>query len=649
MSNLPLNVCYYGKEDPLPEQRELRSGLLSVTLEEGDLLNVRWGGHEILHRIYVAVRDHNWGTVARRLSKLEVISSSNSFQVTYLAEHQRGDIDFVWKADIRGTAEDKLAFSMEGEARSTFLRNRIGFCLLHSARECSGKRFTVIRDDGSSARGTFPRAISAGDVLPGTESMRGLSFEAQPGLWAEIRFFGDIFQMEDQRNWTDSTYKTFCTPLSLPCPVEITNGTRVSQSIILTLMDQRAARPARLEEKRLVVSVGNLAQGSIPRIGLGMASHRHRLSWQEIARLRALRLSHLRVDLRLSDPQFPALLSQASEEAKRVGAPLEVALFLSASAETELRLLSDQLSRIQAEICTWLIFPAAEDLAERWIILAREILKPWNPEARFGSGTNAYFYHLSKSRVPISASDLICYSIQPQEHAFDNLSLVETLEMQAETMANARRLAGGLPIAISPVTLKPRFNPNATAASSHLQAEELPAEVDVRQMSLFAAAWTLGSLRSLSESGVYSVTYYETTGWRGVMEQESGSPMPDQFRSIPGSVFPLYHVLADVTEFSGAHLIPTNSSHSLKVAGLTLCRDGKKRTILANLTGLPQTLIVEGLSDDVSIAELNENNIIQAMTSSEGFRAQPSQYRRSHFGQLEVTLPRYAISRMDMT
>lgn len=83
MSSLPLNVCYYGREDPLPEQKELHSDLLSVTVEEGDLLYVRWGGHEILHRIYVCVRDRNLGTVPRRLSNLAVSSSSNSFQVTY--------------------------------------------------------------------------------------------------------------------------------------------------------------------------------------------------------------------------------------------------------------------------------------------------------------------------------------------------------------------------------------------------------------------------------------------------------------------------------------------------------------------------------------------------------------------------------------
>ena len=48
-------------------------------------------------------------------------------------------------------------------------------------------------------------------------------------------------------------------------------------------------------------------------------------------------------------------------------------------------------------------------------------------------------------------------------------------------------------------------------------------------MSLFGAAWTLGSLKYLCESETHSLTYYETTGWRGVMEIEFGSNVPEKF------------------------------------------------------------------------------------------------------------------------
>lgn len=43
--------------------------------------------------------------------------------------------------------------------------------------------------------------------------------------------------MEDQRNWTDSSFKTYCTPPQLPYPGKVAAGTRISQTVRLTLVE----------------------------------------------------------------------------------------------------------------------------------------------------------------------------------------------------------------------------------------------------------------------------------------------------------------------------------------------------------------------------------------------------------------------------
>ena len=141
--------------------------------------------------------------------------------------------------------------------------------------------------------------------------------------------------------------------------------------------------------------------------------------------------------------------------------------------------------------------------------------------------------------------------MNPQVHAFDNRTLVENLEGMEATVESARLIGENHPIAIGPITLRPRFNPNATGTEPETPAGELPARVDPRQMSLFGAGWTLGTLKALSRTGVYSLTYYETTGRLGVMEREKDPPLHPAFPSMPGWAFPLYHVLADVGEFAG--------------------------------------------------------------------------------------------------
>ena len=645
MTSLPKNVLYYGDEASLPERVHLRAGPLSLIYVAGDLRYIRLGNREIVRRIYVAARDRNWGTVPTRISNLQMTSTESAFQISYDAENREGDIDFVWHTTITGDAAGTLTFTMDGVARSTFWRNRIGFCVLHPMA-CAGETCTVENVDGTVENSAFPRHIAPHQPFM---AMRALTHTVAPGLRAEVRFDGDTFETEDQRNWTDASYKTYSTPLAIPFPVHIQAGTRIRQTITLRLHGDVPVQQD-TAEKDIVVHVGETPAWLLPHIGLGIASHGQPLSQREIARLRTLHLSHLRVDLDLSTADHIAKLRQAAEEARALDASLEIALFLSDKAEVELAALAAMLTEITPPVCMWLIFHHSEKAtAAKWVAMARRILENYDPTAKFGSGTNAYCTELNRERPTLDGLDLVSYSLNPQVHAFDNASLVETLATQAETVSSARQFVGETPIAVSPVTLKPRFNPNATGPATQPAPGELPSQVDVRQMSLLGAGWTLGSLKYLSESGVYSATYFETSGWRGVMETEAGSPLPEKFRSLPGAVFPMYHVLADVGEFAGGDVLPTRTTAPLTAEAFAVRRDGHTRILVANLTAEPQTVTVQGVEPSARVRVLDKTNAEAAMTSPETFRAQASDIHHTTNGQLNLNLLPYAIARLDTT
>jgi len=540
-------------------------------------------------------------------------------------------------------------YSMDGEARSTFWRNRIGFCVLHPIPECAGRPCRVDKADGTVAQGTFPDAISPHQPFL---DMRAISHEVTPGVWAAVRFEGDVFEMEDQRNWTDASYKTYCTPLVLPFPVEVAQGTAVFQSVTLKLTGglPRKLGGTLVQGRDVLIETTDQAAVSLPGIGLGLASHGAPLGEAEVERLRALNLAHLRADLKLFEPEWMAVLERATEEAGELDVPLEAALFLSDAAEDELGALSDALERTRPRAVRWLVFHASEkSTSVPWVRLARRFLKEYDPGTAIGAGTNAYFTQLNRERPPTGAVDFVCYSLNPQVHAFDNASLVETLEAQGWTVASARRFAGGLPIVVTPVTLRPRFNPDATCPELTPAPGELPSQVDVRQMSLLGAGWTLGSLKYLSQSGVAGVTYYETTGWRGVMETSNGSPVPERFRSIPGGVFPLYHVLADYGAFAGGEIVPCRSSARLRADGMVLKQGGRTRIIVANLSPEPQVVRVAcaELSGDVMVKVMDETNAEEAMQAPEAFREAAGERRTAGNGMLSLDLGPCAVACVD--
>lgn len=64
---------------------------------------------------------------------------------------------------------------------------------------------------------------------------------------------------------------------------------------------------------------------------------------------------------------------------------------------------------------------------------------------RLATGTNAYFAELNRQRPPRGMT--VCYSFNPQVHAFDDLSLMETLEAQASTVESAAQRL--LPVSVS--------------------------------------------------------------------------------------------------------------------------------------------------------------------------------------------------------
>jgi hypothetical protein len=133
-----------------------------------------------------------------------------------------------------------------------------------------------------------------------------------------------------------------------------------------------------------------------------------------------------------------------------------------------------------------------------------------------------------------------------------------------------------------------------------------------------------------------------------VLERDRGSPLPNAFPSRPGTVFPLYHVLADYGEWRGwGAVVPARSSRPLAVEALGVRTDEGPHVLVANLTPAPQRCAVglfEGAT--VSVRVLDETTALLAGSDPQGFRSR-RETRTTVNGTVELELAAYAVVRVD--
>jgi len=605
--------------EPIP----LRAGPVTAVFDAGNvfLRYIRVGRHEILRGINAPVRNQDWATVAPKVTNLEIENSNSSFKVTFDVTCQHADIDFRWKGLITGSDQGVIEFTFDGQAHSTFKRNRIGFCVLHGP-SAAGQPWVLETVDGKTSAGQFPKFISAHQPA---KNLRAITHEVAPDIRARVEFEGEVFEMEDQRNWTDASFKTYCTPLEIPYPVEVPNGTQVFQKIRISLDGARLVETA-VPTDSTVLTLGE-RESTLPLLGVQVSSEVEDLTEEQVKRLRALRLDHLRTDLNLSDDSFVNRLRMATRQAKALGVSLQLVVGLGKAPAFDK--LVAEIRELQPPVSFWLVRGGDPEHFRQ----ASTQLAPVLGKAKIGVTQVTNFVDLNRARPEDDAVQAIGFAINPQIHAFDNASIVETLPIQADAVSSARQFAGDRPLIIGPVTMAPQLVDGVDQPGGPPEGGALPTYVDKRQVEPFTAAWTLGSLKFLSDARAHSATYFETVGWNGIMDADDVALRPKAFPSRPGELFPVYQLLFEIGEFTGGQTLQVDSSDELAAVGVAVKKLGRWRLVVGNLTGKSQSVTLRGLGDGpfaIHVLGTTEHKNENSSTS-----------------ELAIELPPYGLARVD--
>jgi D-apionolactonase len=502
-------------------ESQLRAGPFNLLYQNGFLRYIAQGEVEVVRMIYFALRDENWGTYELFVEDEQIENHDDHFSIRYTGYNRKGNKNiFKWRVWIEGLASGEIKFQVEGEALENVLKNRAGFCVLHPIKKTAGTRCEIIHAGGSVEKSHFPLFISPDNPF---KNIRAMNWECT-GHWFNLEFEGDIFETEDQRNWTDASFKTFCTPLELPFPVRIMKGEQVVQRVIFTPLEKKSNEPdqsinkaSRMENKKAVT------RSVIPEIGICASTETDHLSTFAIESLRALRLNYYRIEVTPSQPDWIAKFSADCRNANHLQLPLEIALHVTDNYEAEVNELVKACETTSTLVKKILLLSEGHQATSQVIVNYAKAVKKFFPDSKVGAGTDFNFTELNRNRFDATSLDFISYAIHPQEHAFDDLSIMETIEAQGHTVSSAQNIYPGCEIHISPITLRKRFNPYAHSVIDKIRTNEQKA--DPRQSENFCAQWTARSLHQFAQCGVSSITYYQTVGKQGVIDENKVYPV----------------------------------------------------------------------------------------------------------------------------
>jgi len=626
MTPAPDNVIYFGTDEPPQVERSFSAGALTLGLSDGAVRRLSWHGTEVVRGIACPVRDANWATYASVLTDEKVTESPNEFEISQVRLVADGALRV--KLVFRGNSEGTFIATTEMSACNEFFTNRAGFTLLHPLRDVVGTPLSIIHPSGSITSSRFPLLISPEQVAA---EISGLRYCVN-GIGTEITFQGEVFEMEDQRNWCDASFKTYCRPLSLPIPYRLSAGEIRRQEIHVRLAGTPPGDVASATARPAGALQLQSRAGTVPHIAVTIddsAIPDH--TAQTCARVLSPRILQLRVT-----PETALRVCQCASKlifARPPEIELEIVVPATGNPETSIASVATECKKASLAVARvlalpenylrsyqpagpWPVGPAPQDLLE--------YVRRSFPETEIGSGVLTYFTELNRCRPPAVSCDYIGHAVTAITHAADDCSVIECLEGLSDVYRSAGVLAGERDYRLGLVAIGMRSNPYGSGVmENNLQNRIAMAGADPRQRGLFAAAWAVGAVAATEGHKVSSLALSALVGPFGAIHRRETWAQPGYQESRTEMVYPIFHVLRFMSLMGGTPRLLMRSARN-GIVGVASQDHSSIRLIIANLgtdvspVRLPHDAEIRSLNADTFLSAIHDSQWLDTSEADRG-------------------------------
>ncbi|MCY0096735.1 hypothetical protein [Hoeflea ulvae] len=538
-----------GTTQPRPARQSVTAGHITAVIDAGALRQISFGPVELVRQIDFPVRDENWATLQPDVTSETLEDTPGGFRFERHFEVADGALScrVIFEAHEDGT----VTATGEATARRSFITNRTGFTVLHPLSGVTANPVTVTTPAGEQQRRTMPDAISPGQPI---FDIAGLGFDIH-GVSLKIEFEDDVFEMEDQRNWSDASFKTYSRPLALPFPYEIEAGATVRQTIRLRISGDAAA--AATDSGTPAIRLGPPMDEPVPELLL-VAQADWLPSADETRLLAQGRFKSL--VLRTGPETADADIAAAARALDATGGWLDLEIILDGD-----RPAGPQLDRVVSACLKAGIAPRHVTALPSAYLMSHQPTAPWPdgltpseaceaaqhafPDARTGCGMLTNFTEFNRCPPDPGLAEFITHGNAATVHAADDWSVVQTLETLPDIFRSARAIGGEHGYRLGLTAIGMRSNPYGKAVSPNPEQLRLTmATWDPRARALFGAAWAVAALARTEGFEVGAMALAAPVGPFGVLSRAGPVARPWYDDHPQASVYPIFHALSFIAE-----------------------------------------------------------------------------------------------------
>jgi hypothetical protein len=563
----------------------------SVLRDNLFLRNIKYNNIEILKLISFLVRDKNWNNYSPEIIKTS--SYNKDQQLHFEFDLKYGDVEQLEVKLLLSIGSNSVKLIANGKFLTDFWTNRIGFNLLLPLDGVVNQQVIVSKSDQTTETLKYPLIIQPDQPMV---KFNNLSYEMFDSIALNIRFDGIHFEMEDQRNWGDASYKIYSGSLLDPFPYKENKNSAFHQEIEITVREKNNSLETISNQNIIPLNIQE--EYAMPKIGIKVDNETNGIDIVNVDFVYHLVDFERNTESKPNFNNLPIYLVALIDHTKKVKDIVK---------DIKDYILSNKISVDKILICPKIYLNSFQPAGE-WPSVPKlgdyyKEAKIQLPDVHIFSGMVTNFTELNRKK-PDGKFDGINFSFTPIVHDASDYGVLDTPNSLKYILHSVNNFSKDTPIHIGPMTLGMHFNPYGEKLAANIDQVRLEmTDFDPRHDSLIGLNWTIAVFAETLSKNTKFITIASLKGVHGILT-ESNQKRP---------LFYLYEVLL---YFKNAKIYKIEKMNS--ISGVKLVKEKKMYYLLTNNSSNQTSYILE---NETLLQEsyLNKNNFDQVSKSQFSF------------------------------